>query len=460
MPGSSTTLTFVESEDRFSIYCNIDGDEVFLQHGTGKRLVEFDTICLTTWWSDWCSKSVNNRYRLGDFTELLRESITDPDEADQVAFCADCQQPEIDDDLYGTGVGTSVCEPCRDEYWYCNRCEELYPETISTLHDTEICRSCQGNYYSYCDHCEGYYPDDYASDHLHDGSGCCESPLEARKFQIRNDSEILEADTLARVVLPEGIISDEGVGAIANFLRDHAYNNLSGEESDHLRALSFMLHSLGPEWQTRKGNYTKRLSRLAHEMYKLKLKPEIMSQVGCIARDHSMAVDFDIETTRDLNQSAEAFGHEDSCWWQSYYASRCILKSNGGFGLRTFSEQNLGGGNSYKYVTGRAWVIPLKVDRHGNLTPTFETLKAHAYVVFNGYDDLEGYAPARILSHMFGMTYRKVGFSCGEMFVNSDSGYLVASEEIAEGYTDGCLSLRVSQHSNLFHQETMEMANA
>jgi len=75
-------------------------------------------------------------------------------------------------------------------------------------------------------------------------------------------------------------------------------------------------------------------------------------------------------------------------------------------------------------------------------------------VVFNGYGALSGWAPARIMSHMAGWTYRKIGFSCGPMFINSDSGYLIAPEDIASKYNDGNhLSLSAEMHSSLFETE-------
>jgi len=71
--------------------------------------------------------------------------------------------------------------------------------------------------------------------------------------------------------------------------------------------------------------------------------------------------------------------------------------------------------------------MPLKLDELGNLIPTFDTETPAAFVVFNGYGDLGGYAPARIMSHMAGMTYRKITFDAQPMYVNPGApgvGYL------------------------------------
>jgi hypothetical protein len=144
--------------------------------------------------------------------------------------------------------------------------------------------------------------------------------------------------------------------------------------------------------------------------------------------------------------SAAAFYHDDSCWWQGYSESRCALKTNGGFGLRTFDRHG--------DVTGRAWVMPLKLSASGHLEPTFNTETPDAFTVFNGYGDLAGYTAPRIVGHMAGWTYRKIGFDASPMYVNA-GGYLVAPEEVAKKYdgTNNYLILRLSQHADLLKRE-------
>lgn len=372
--------------------------------------------------------------------------------------CATPQEEVVADD-------DGFCKPCKALYAQCEGCDDLgrINELCTTLNGLLMCSDCLDADWTWCESCDGYRADEDWENHQHgegrDACGC-ESP--AQKFQIRNDGEPpLSNDTRATASLPAGVISDEGITAIRCYLL------MQGQY-----ALADALEDLDPRWQTRQGNYTKRLSRLAYKSLGIKLPPAIVSQVGCLARDHSTAVDFEIEITRDLNLSAYDFGHEESCFWTTYYESRCILKSNGGFGLRTFLKGT--STSSGDYVTGRAWVLPLKLvgDNHPTLfpppptlgtnefayklTPTFETLRPDAFVVFNGYGDLEGYAPARLLSHMAGMTYRKVELAVSGLYVNNESGYLVAPEEIAEPYTDGCVNLSVSTHSTLFHDEANE----
>jgi len=85
-------------------------------------------------------------------------------------------------------------------------------------------------------------------------------------------------------------------------------------------------------------------------------------------------------------------------------------------GLRSFSE--------YGNVTGRAWVQPLNAD----LLPTHDAEHAHAYLVFNGYGELDGYQSARIVAHLSSKSYRKISFSTRAMYVNNDAAYLIADE--------------------------------
>ena len=383
----------------------------------------------------------NTHSRQSDFRDHLRSLVADPGEIDELEFCGNCDDPAWDDDLRGAmGGGLQICDSCWDDWTYCDRCEERYSPNDMTeaLSGSDICESCRSSYYSWCDDCDGWYPDEYSDDHEHSsgGDGCCTSPQPA--FRIRNDScEPLANDTKITVTLPAGTISAEGLAEIKYYLQREGQFDLS-----------YSVDAIGAQWQTREGNFAKRLSRHAYQAHQAKLTPDVLSQVGCIARDHSTAVDVRIEVSRDLNTSAADWYHEDSCWWGSYGESRCTLKTNGGFGIRSFSSPD------HHSPSGRAWVMPLRLSEDGRLKATFATMTADAFVVFNGYGDLSGYAAPRILAHMAGWTYRKIDFKASPMYVNA-GGYLVAPEEIAAQYTDGSVHLSVSQHSHLFERESV-----
>lgn len=344
-------------------------------------------------------------------------------------FRASAVTPEVCPDCgahhYGEPCPHAVapCERCRenhapiDECEFCERCDEW----VAEFHDCP--------YYE-CEYCEEIVA--YDDSHNCRNDDCCSSPQ--LSFTVRNDGEEpLANDKRVSVALPAGTISQAGLKQLGFYLRDHGH-----------RMLSYDVDQLGDQWQTRQGNYAKRLSRHAYQVHGEKLSPEVMSQVGVIAREHSNAVDVRIEVTRDLNQSADAFYHDESCYWGSYSESRCALKTNGAFGLRSF--------DTYENMSGRAWVMPLRQDGPGRLAPTFDTMSPDAFVVFNGYGDLGGYAAARIVAHMAGWTYRKIGFECSPMYVNA-GGYLVAPEELAGKYTDGELHMSVDQHASISENE-------
>lgn len=451
-------MKFVCRNDYDSTYLSDRGERVSVPHGWTTRY-EFTEEVIRELWDRyprpagrkcWCGCGMTipggqGRPDLEEFREYLRARLTDPDRADDLVICYRCDDPGDDDWFYVLGTGDSVCEYCRDNHYSaCDDCDELWEYTTSTSNGREVCEDCRSNRYSWCEDCEVYYPDDYGCGETHAQDCECESP--ALAFAVRNDGEpSLENDVRVTVTLPAGTISAEGISEIGRYLRDVSCTfGYDDPARDNMWRLSYDLEPLGDQWQAKQGNYPKRLSRLAYTKYQLKLTPEVMSKVGTIARDHSTAVDFEVEVTRELNRSPEEFAHADSCWWQSYAGSRCALKSNGGFGLRTFEG---------RYVTGRAWVMPLRQTEDECLVPTFETLQPDAFVVFNGYGVLNGYTPARIVSHMAGMTYRKITFTCSPMYVNNSAGYLVAPEEIATRYTDGSLYLSTTEHSDLYFTE-------
>lgn len=381
--------------------------------------------------------------RIGFHRYVARETRIGLDSATaRVVFCLYCSLPALAS-LAHPAQGGMVCDSCVARYSHCANCDELTLTSthVPTLAQTMICARCATREFLYCHTCRGYYRKRYRTDHRHGTRSCCCS--EERTFTVPHvGDDPLQNDVQVHVSLPSGEISDEGIEQIRAQLGHQGYYTTYNERV-MWRRLQQTIDELGPQWQTKQGNWPKRLSSLAYKKYKLKIPPELMTLIGNIARDNSHGVDFNVEVTRELNRGARAFGYSGSCWWQSYSRSRCTLKTNGGFALRTFDENG---------VTGRAWVMPLKsdVDR---LIPTYETMTPAAYVLFNGYGKLTGYAAPRVLSHMTGWTYRKIQYTCGPMYINSSAGFLVAPEELAKDYTDGQLNIEASQHSMLFQRE-------
>ncbi len=415
-------------------------------NGSLKELTE--NLNLSELWADFKDRPFRTTAQLQPrFLQSLRDAVRDPDNIDiLIAFCDGCGDPEWIDELEsarGDEDETLICESCWNSWTACSFCEHKYPASeITTLlyGGTNACEGCRDEHCTFCEVCDGYHNDDDI-DHDHDDDGsCCSSPQP--EFTVRNDGcEPLANDTRVTITLPAGTISAEGLGEIRAYLRRCDYYTLSDN-----------LSVLGDQWQERNGNFTKRLSNYAYKIAKIKLSPEILSQIGCIARDHSQQVAAHVEVTRQLNLSSADFGNDGSCWWSTYSESRCALKTNGGFGLRKFSAVDS------SWVKGRAWVMPLRLNKQKLLRPAFNTLTPDAFMVFNGYGELGGYAAPRIVAHMTGWTYRKIEFRCSPMWINNDNGYLIAPEIITQSVSS--LILDVNQHSGLFDREQAAARNA
>ncbi len=264
---------------------------------------------------------------------------------------------------------------------------------------------------------------------------CCESPQP--QFTVPNGAGQLANDQPAEIALPEGTVSAEGIEAIAQLLLTE-YSRLSNTSYYYL---AYDLEPVGDQFLGTGGNYAKRLSAHAAKTRQLKLPPSVLEKAGMIAREHSSAPPSSvIEVTRKLNEGPRFFYHTQSCWWGSYSYSRCTLKTNGGFGIRSFNDRGA--------VTGRAWAMPLKPNFRGGLTPTFDTAAPAAYVVFNGYGQLAGYTAPRLLSAMAGWAYKRIEFGCDRMSVNAGS-YLVAPDPGM--FRD--LYLNPREHASLFDDE-------
>lgn len=363
----------------------------------------------------------------------------------ECSACEGCVRPAWDDDGYHVRGHGFICGDCYSRsYFTCGRCEDIYHDDDSnTVGDETWCDRCRDRAAVWCEHCEQYDTEG----HDHDDSCGCEAPHRRFAFPANGDGTVPNDERLA-VTLPGGVIDSVGLSSITTTV----WNSLSGD--DRVRTpiwvLRDLIDAIGPEWQTSKGNFTKRLSKAMHGAG-VKVAPAIISEVGNIARAHSStATEWEVEFTRDLNQSADFFYHEDSCWWQSHAASRCALKNWGGLGMRSF--------NASGYLTGRAWIQPLGTD----LQPTHRTEDAHAYLVYNGYGDLGDYTPARIVAHLTGRTYRlgRVGLSLGPQYVNGESGYLVADQATCEAVES--ITVSRDEHNrldaNTIHTSNPEVA--
>jgi hypothetical protein len=362
----------------------------------------------------------------------------------EVAWCDSCSTVlEVGTSDHVTlRSGDIRCEDCQDDIGWCAHCEEWFlgQDMTTVCGGNMVCdRLCLNRFYTWCESCEEYV-DDHDGDHYHDDYDDCGCESGQMTFRFPMSGTTISNDSEHTVTIPEGIISEDGLKAVESILY-----TVPNYRAIHVMAL------IGDEWKTDAGTYPKRLARALHKAGGDKLSPEVLGQIGTVAREHSAdQAEWRVSVTRDLNQSASDFYHDDSCWWGDYSESRCALKTNGGIGLRTWRTAPYGG---WSQVTGRAWVMPMRVDSDGNLSPTYDATGADAFLVFNAYGNLEGFDAPRIVATMTGGSVRRVGLSISPMYVNSESGYLVASREVLQSIPEGRVSLSMYQHSSLASRE-------
>ena len=363
---------------------------------------------------------------------------------EEVYWCEDCGDP-IFDTFSAEGGERQVCRSCLDDdYTTCDDCDESYRDTTSVEDgDREVCESCLGRYET-CDDCDCYYGEE------HDHRDCCCEPPKQEFFLRIKDGSISQDERLT-VTLPEGITST-GFYQIRDLVYSHV-RSLEAPPTGWRRAVEKIRgETIGAEWVTDKGTLPKRISRFLHREAGISLPATVLAEIGNVAKRDARSGEFHVEVTRDLNLDASEFAHGGSCWWTEYAVSRCILKTNGGFGLRSFGSDG--------WATGRSWVMPMKRQLSGPiLTPTFNTDDPDAYVVFNNYGDLdEGLGPV-VFAHMLGWVPRRIDFSVDDMWVNHDdargirSGHLITPT--AEDFADlPSLRLSIADHSSLYRDET------
>jgi hypothetical protein len=252
------------------------------------------------------------------------------------------------------------------------------------------------------------------------------------EFTFPNGSSVVANDERFTVELPRGEISKEGIREITFYVHE-TIHELRDDTTRRFSDVRILVGEVGNQWQTKRGNFTKRLSSAVYKKWKIKFPPEELSHVGNLARSFSESeAEWVIEFTRNLNLPASAFANDESCWWDGLFRSRCALKSWGGLAIRSYLTD-------CQYPNspdGRAWIQPL----NQHMFPTHDVMNAHAYVVYNGYEDLSGYTPARIIAQMTGKTYRKIDFFAENQYVNNNSGYLVSDEETCKTYFEISLS--------------------
>lgn len=475
------TYEFLRSTSRYVVVRNEAGQEQWLAHDSGLRMfnsvAELAEPTFAEMWAEYVKSAEHypdgygvQVYFVDDFNAALRGRMVNATIPAYTA-CLKCNVPEFNGEFVEAD-GQRICpahaasaafhtcgfQGCgqltEHDYALVNRQREITAEGMCRKHVDNMLN---------CATCQGYYPREDQQYHQHNGSDCCFSPVEEFTINWAGHDPIPNG-VITKVSLGEGEITSSGLHSIHTYLwqqRVVVEREQGVQAREDLRSLvnSIYRAELGVAYKNSKGSFAKQVSRHAYNKYKLVIKPEWMTEIGNIAKAHCGAGDYFIETTRLLDQTAAELGNAGSCWWQSFWHSRCIMKSNGGFGMRTYDGPD---GD----VTGRTWVVPLRMGKFPSqgrpkFEPTFDTNTMDGFLVFNGYGRLPDPQNAALVASMNGMKYVRVEtrtpYQNQEgrgLYVNGNSGFLVASDEAIARYTENpTLEFKVKQHSDLFWRE-------
>lgn len=386
---------------------------------------EQDDEWLNNLWDGYCvahiGPSLNARRqawaaRSGEATEKFFQ-LVQLVSGGECKFCRACYAPGWEDAGAYDVHEEFLCESCTERATRCDGCEDLYRDELNlwSVGNLSYCEGCRDDNCTWCESCEEWYLDGDSNRHDH-GDCDCKPPRPQFWFPANGFGKI-NADERLHVELPAGVIDDLGIADITA----RVCLALELELTVPRWSVKALVHELDPRWQTKRGNFTRRLSSELYKRHKVKLPKGIIAEIGNIARRHSSeTANWLLEFTRDLNKPPEAFYNDDSCWWGGNSNSRCALKQWGGLGMRSYS----GVSDNSDDPAGRVWIQPLDE----TLQPTHDAMGAHAYVVYNGYGNLEGIVAARLVAHLTSRTYRRISCVMGSQYVNSNIGYLVADQ--------------------------------
>lgn len=287
------------------------------------------------------------------------------------------------------GYKCSIC--FEKENRYCGACGGIFP--IDTpFHDNNTCVPC------------------YRRRQL--GNSFCDNntvPFELSTEQFG----VIKAEQLIKVEFEQSTITEQDRGSIIQNLVNLIGNNLDTpvilSDVDGSR-----LHN-GIEWvdKTERGRLNKRIEEWLriHKNYKLDKseKDKLGNLITKVVKPINNPIVF---FTRNLNQGKNYFMNNNSCWWSNQYASRCVMKQYGGFGVMIKNNNE---------ITGRAWGLFL--DEKGRWTTNYK----ERILIFNAYGyDINFFAS--ILNNITGLAAQPC-LAAGEyLYINRVNGYLLQKQ--------------------------------
>ena len=448
--------TFVEAREGYSLYRDDHGENVYFAsrmeaHNYYDKPTHFGANQLTVT----LALHAAHYDRLG-ITEAQALLAPDTDESALVA-CVECTAVGDGDEYNHTAAGERICEACTENhYMVCEGgCDEwVHQHDTVYAEDANLCEGCADEHTHWCDDCDArvFNDGDHYENHDHDCD--CEAPNQNFTLPVLTaGADPIKSDTTNEVRTQGGLVSEAARNQIhqvvetalgigfpnrSDYATPEEYEKVWHTVMVKRTAIHPAITQMDHAYKTAGGVYAKRLRSAIHKATKglvangvadkqFTIDTATVEKVGQIARENSKGVDVKLSITRDLNQSADFFYHDDSCWWTDYSHSRCTLKNNHGFGVRSLGDPwDQGWGAP---ATGRVWALPCTITDGALNATTSDDTDPDAYVVFNGYGELSETNGPQALAALVGMEVSTHRVSIdADMYVNS-AAYVVTTPE-------------------------------
>lgn len=184
------------------------------------------------------------------------------------------------------------------------------------------------------------------------------------------------------------------------------------------------------EWITKQGKFPKRFARLIKDRLGIKLDNRAMGSIGELAQkiiEYNLKQEtgyFDLTSTLDWSRGS--FGDEGSCFWSDRSSARDTLEYYGSLAIRFYSEYQP---YSEVFGIGRAWIITKYPDK---------IILLNAYGPYNLetiFKYLRSFWRSRFGIELYGnrIDLLNYGDTCGYLYINSGSGYLISEDPEISG---------------------------
>ena len=226
----------------------------------------------------------------------------------------------------------------------------------------------------------------------------------------------IEAQPITDIAHPVDGIGDAGIAEVRALLVREGIIDYSFQFDE-------VFKDVGSEWVVKKGKYAgtfpKRIAKSIKAIYKKKIDPKILGNLGELAKRHTVeARGYRLDFTSSFDWRAGAFGDEGSCFWGDHSGALAMIAEAGGLAVRFYDDDDRG--------YGRAWMIPF--GKH--------------WIIFNAYGrNLTTITVARILATEMGWSYKRISFTNNgsydnTLWINGGMAYLIGETGKIDDYNE------------------------